>query len=151
MLDSEEGLSYNAREAAITGSTVSDGGRSVEWRDGDDEDSTITSSQSQDSVLLADSNVLLVESNVLPTTNVAGMDGSITIVEHPPDYKPPHEPSSSKLHNVPSALMLEVPTEMHPVNYERNATIPEFTWKRKLVDTYKPLKEFKVFNFKTPA
>jgi uncharacterized protein (DUF608 family) len=137
MMDSEGGLSYNARET-LTGSDVSsvDAGRSMQWRDGDD-DSTTGASQSQDSLLLA-------ESNILPTTNVVGVDGSVTIVEHPQSKNTPHDGPSSSTYNSPSALMLEVPTEMHPIAYERNAAIPEFTWQRKLSDTYKPLKEFKV-------
>lgn len=84
---------------------------------------------------------ILTNSNVLPAT-VVGVDGSVDIIEHPPSQQT--EPRSPIRRKPPTPLMIEVPKEIHPINYERNATIPEHTWKRKLSDTFKPLKEFKV-------
>jgi hypothetical protein len=104
---------------------------SVLWNKEDEEgDNNATFSLSDDTP----------DSMALPTTKIVGVDGSVNIIEHPAARLA----AAQHPHNTRAAIMLDVPTEMHPLNYERNATIPEHTWKRRLTDTYKPLKEFKV-------
>ena len=135
MLDSDEDLSHDGtnEEQTVTHSI-----------------STDASSNVQDGVELSNDGRKPSEthdghppssSNTQPATNTMAMESVVKAIDHIAKHIARSPLPSLRA----SGTMLEVPKEeVHPLNYERNAAIPEHTWKRQLTDVFKPLKEFKV-------